>query len=336
MKKLVTLVLVFIAVIGILFAGGSSESSADGVLKLKMGTTGATTGVLYKAAMDYAAKVAEVSSGKISIEVIGSGALGTTAQHYAQLREGSLDIFITALDTGTTLKGGDDFAVCVMPYLFRDSQHYSDFVESEVLHEMMAKVESENGIKYLGPMGNDFARCLSARFPVHSIADVNNLKVRVPETKSMMMVWEAWGANPMIIASKETYTALQSGMCDAQENSLQTAFNNGWLEVAPYFMPIEYVQQGNILYMSTITYDKLTDQQKAWLEEGRASAHVEFNKWMQDSYASLVETAKEEGVIFVDDVDIEGFKTKAIEVAKELDGVMWTKGLYDKIAAIGM
>ncbi len=336
MKRIIAMIVVLSIVVGVLMAGGTTESSADGVISLKMGTTGATTGVLYKAAVEYAEKVAEVSGGKIKIEVIGAGALGTTAQHYAQLREGSLDIFITALDTGTTMKGGEDFAVCVVPYLFRDSKHYADFLESDVLKEMMAKVEPENGVKYLGPMGNDFPRCLSATFPIYSIEDVNNLKVRVPETKSMMMVWEAWGANPMVIASKETYTALQSGMCDAQENSLQTAFNNGWLEVAKYFMPIDYVQQGNILYMSALTYDKLTDQQKAWLEEGRELAHVEFNNWMQDSYADLVETAKDQGVIFIDDVDVSGFIAKAAEVAKELDGVMWTKGLYDKIAAIGI
>lgn len=331
MKKV--LVVLLVAVLAFTaFAQGANEEST--VKTLKLGTTGATTGVLYKAACQFADEVANVSGGKLTVEVVGAGALGTTGQHYAQLREGSLDIFITALDTGTTMQGGDDFAVAVVPYLFRDADHFAKFLESDVLKGMMAKVEGPNGIKYLGPMGNDFARCLGATKPIYKVEDVKNLKIRVPETKAMMMVWEAWGANPMILASKETYTALQSGMCDAQENSLQTAYNNGWTEVAKYFMPIEYVQQGNILYMSAKTYEGLSAQEIKWIDDARAKAHKDFNDWMQASYNDLVKTATEAGVVFVNDVDISGFRKKAEEVARANDGVMWTKGLYDKIAAI--
>lgn len=332
MKKILVILIVAVLCFGTVFAQAATEEA--GTKTLKLGTTGATTGVLYKAAVWFADKVSEVSGGKLTVEVVGAGALGTTAQHYAQLREGSLDIFITAFDTGTTLQGGEDFAACVCPYIFRDAAHFAAFQESDVLKAMLEKVEGPNGIKYLGGMGNDFPRCLSATKPITKVDDVVNLKIRVPETAAMMKVWEAWGANPMIIASKETYTALQSGMCDAQENSLQTAYNNGWLEVAKYFMPIEYVQQGNVLYMSAKTVEKLSAQEMAWVDEARKQANAEFNAWMQESYNALVETAKAAGVVFVD-VDKQSFMDKAAVAAKEMDGVLWSAGLYDKIAAIG-
>lgn len=308
----------------------TSEAPSEKIT-LKLGTTGATTGSIYKASTYFADAVAEVSGSALEIEVIGAGSLGTTAQHYAQLREGSLDIFITALDTGTTMQGGEDFAVCVVPYLFKDREHFAKFMESDVLQQMMDAVSGPNNIHYLGAMGFNLPRGLGCKFPVHSVEDVANLKIRVPETASMMTVWKAWGANPQIIASKELYTALEGGMVDAQENDLMTSFNNGWMEIAKYYMELEYIQQGNILYVSQDTWNRLSDQQKAWLEEGRIKAHEIFNHEMEGLYDTVKNEALESGVEFID-CDTQGFRQKAAQAAEEMDGDLWSDGLYQKIS----
>ncbi len=303
-------------------------------MTLKLGTTGpAPSDDVYIASTYFADAVQEVSNGAMTIEVIANGALGNTAQHYAQLREGSLDIFTTALDTGTTMIGGEDFAVAVVPYLFKDRDHYAKFLESDVLDEMMSSVSEANNVHYLGPIGFRFPRGLSCTFPVTSVEDIKNLKIRVPDTASMMKIWEAWGANPQVISASELYTALQGGMVDAQDNDLQTSFNNGWLEVTKNYMEIEYIQQSCILYVSGSTWEKLTDEQKSWLEEGEKLGHERYNTDHANAYAEMKEKAIAEGVEFPE-VDVESFRTAANEAAKALDGELWTAGLYDKIAAL--
>lgn len=304
-------------------------------IQLKLGTTGPAPGDdVYVASTYFADAVEEISGGKITVEVIGSGALGTTAQHYAQLKEGSLDFFTTAFDTATTMVGGDDFAVVACPYLFRDIEHYQAFLESDLLSEMLAPVEQANNVVYLGPLGFRLPRGLNCTFPVHKVDDVANLKIRTPDTASTLRVWEAMGANPMIISASELYTSLQSGICDAQENDYKTSYNNGWMEAAHYYMELDYIQQGNVLYISDSTWSTLNDQQKEWIQKALEKAHESFNKDTDKALADMKDKILADGYEFVEDVDIQGFRDKAAEAVETLDGTLWSEGLDEKIRAI--
>ena len=311
-------------------AGGEAET-----IQLKLGTTGpAPADDVYVASVHFADAVEEVSGGKITVEVIGSGALGTTAQHYAQLKEGSLDFFTTAFDTATTMVGGDDFAVVACPYLFRDIDHFEAFLNSDLLKEMLAPVEEANNVVYLGPLGYRLPRGLNCTFPVHNVDEVFNLKVRTPDTAATLKIWEAMGANPMIISANEIYTSLQSGICDAQENDYKTSYNNGWMEAANYYMELDYIQQGNILLTSNSTWSKLNDQQKEWIQEALKQAHEAFTEETQQESAEIREKIIADGYEFVEDIDIQSFRDKAEEAIETLDGTLWSDGLVDKIRAI--
>lgn len=315
--------------------GEAAVSEEMETIQLKLGTTGpAPADDVYVASVHFADAVEEVSGGKIMVEVIGSGALGTTAQHYAQLKEGSLDFFTTAFDTATTMVGGDDFSVVACPYLFRDIEHYQAFLDSDLLAEMLTPVEEANNVVYLGPLGYRLPRGLNCTFPVHNVDDVVNLKIRTPDTASTLRVWEAMGANPMIISASELYTSLQSGICDAQENDYKTSYNNGWMEAANYYMELDYIQQGNVLFASDSTWSTLNDQQKEWIEEGLRKAHESFNAEAEQEIADLKGKIAEDGYEFVEDVDIQSFRDKADEAIEELDGTLWSDGLVEKIRAI--
>lgn len=304
-------------------------------ISLKLGTTGPAPGDdVYVASCYFADAVEKISDGKIKVEVIGSGALGTTAQHYAQLKEGSLDFFTTAFDTATSMVNGDDFAVVACPYLFRDIDHYQKFLDSDLLKEMLAPVEEANNVVYLGPLGFRLPRGLNCTFPVHSVDDVKNLKIRTPDTVSTQRVWEAMGANPMIIAASDLYTSLQSGICDAQENDYKTSYNNGWMEAAHYYMELDYIQQGNVLYISDSTWSKLNDQQKEWISTALVDAHKAFNDDAATALVDMRDKIIADGYVFVEDVDIQSFRDKAAEVVDTLDGTLWSAGLVEKIRDI--
>ena len=78
-----------------------------------------------------------------------------------------------------------------------------------------------------------------------------------------------------------------------------------------------------------------TPSVSAKIESGLPGVSADYWMRMQESYNALVETAKAAGVVFVD-VDKQSFIDKAAIAAKEMDGVLWSAGLYDKIAAIGL
>lgn len=315
-------------------AGESAEGGTESIT-LKVGVTAQTYGMPGRAAAYFEQRVEENSGGKIQCEVNYAGALGTTAQHYAQLREGTLDIFVTAYDTFNVLADGEDFAICVVPYTFDDMDHFKAWIESDIYTEMVGKVEQSNNIHVLGPVGELCPRGLSTtNVPVTTVADVENLKVRCPETQSMIEVWKAWGANPLILPANEIYTSLDSGICDGQENDVLTTLNSGFAEIQPYYAELDYIQQCAVAVMSASTWDKLSTEQREWVELSCEETLEGFSAEVAEEYTTAKQRMIDEFGVEFTDVDLDSFREATQQAIGDMDGRLFTEGLYDSIRAL--
>ena len=334
MKRAIVALLVLAMAIGLVFDGGSAETNANGVKVLKFGSTSPAGSSHHEALLYFQEKLKEVSGGKMDVSLHMGGTLGTTAQEYAQLREGSLDMFLTAFDTASVLRGGKDFTVVCVPYVFDDMDHYDKFVASDLCQSMIADVEEQNGLHFLGVLTPSLPRALSTTsVPVQSVEDVKNLKIRVSETQAIYEMWKAWGANPVIIAGGETYTALENGLADGQDNDVFATYTSGYGEIQDYYTEINYVQQSLIIWFSQKSWDKLSEEQQGWLNAAIAQTHTEYGEIMNASYESSKQAMIEEGVTFLEP-DIDSFKQATAEAVKEMDGVLFREGLYDEIRAL--
>ena len=333
MKKALVMLLVLVAVIGTVFAQGGGESSSD-VKVLKIGSTSPAGSSHHQALQYFQEKLKEVSGGKMDSTLHMGGTLGTTAQEYAQLKEGSLDVFLTAFDTASVLKGGKDFTVVRVPYAFDDMDHYFKFVESDLCKGMIAEVEKQNGIHFMGVLTPTLPRALSTtNKPVSKVSDVSNMKIRVSETQSIYEMWKAWGANPVIISGGELYTALESGLADGQDNDVAATYTSGMGEIQKYYTELNYIQQSLVTWFSQKNWDKLTEEQQGWINQAMKETCEEFGEIMNESYATSKQALIDAGVTFVD-ADIQSFKDATAEAVKAMDGVLFTKGLYDQIRAL--
>ena len=115
---------------------GNPEAARQNIV-LKIGTTSSAKGMPSRSAAYFQKRIEELSGGTITCEQNIAGALGNTAQHYAQLKEGSLDVFVTAYDTFNVMESGDDFSVCVVPYVFNNIDHYMKWIDSDIYKEMV-------------------------------------------------------------------------------------------------------------------------------------------------------------------------------------------------------
>lgn len=311
----------------------SSDSSGE-VLTLKGGCTYNTTSASYRYANAFSDILNEVSGGKMKLEWFAGSTLGNTAQHYAQLKNGTLDMFSTGFDTATTLQNAKDFAICVVPYVFNNSEHMEKFLKSELLQQMLANVEPTNNVKFVGSVCMNLPRGLStSKTPVHTPEDVKGLKLRVPESPSVVSVWEAWGASPVQISVSELFTSLEGGIADGQDNNVLSMWANSYYEVQSYYMELEYIQNAQVIWMSGSTWDKLTDQQKSWVNEAMQKAHDENTASAQAEYAECKKNCQEGGMEFIE-FDREAFMSSAEELARKMEGDLFSAGLYDQIKAL--
>ncbi len=315
-------------------AGSGGEKSGE-MLVLKLGVPAPAGTVQPNTAELWADKLEEVSGGKMSIEVLAGGVLGNTAAHYSQMEQGTLDFFLTGFDTATVLKEGTDFSVCVVPFLFDDLDHYHKFLDSDILKEMVGKVEAANGLKYMGSISDQAPRSLTTTDkPVHVPADLKNMKIRTPESPAITKMLTAWGANPMVVSGGELFQALQTGMVDGQDNDLVNSYTSGFSEVQKYYMNLDYIYSNMVIWMSDKSWNKLTPEQQKWVTDSLAETYKEASDTLwSTTYEECLKKFQEEGVTYVE-VDREAFIKAAEEVAAKFDGELFSAGLYDKIKSL--
>ena len=316
-------------------AAESTENTDSDIepMELMAGCTYNTTSASYRYCEEFAEELKNISGGKMTINWNPASTLGNTTQHYAMLKEGTLDMFSTAFDTASTLQNAQDFNALVIPYIFDDQAHYEKFMESDLFQKMLDDVEEPNNVKFIGNICTNWPRQLStSKKPIVTPDDLKGLKIRTPESTSVTAVWEAWGANPVSISASELYAALENGMADGQDNNVVSLYNNSYYEVQKYLMELDYIQQANVLWMSGTTWAKLNDTQKEWLEEAVKAAHEVNTKSAVEEHDECVQKVQEGGTELVE-FDKDAFRAKAEEVARQLEGELFREGLYDEIRA---
>lgn len=352
MKKTLAVLLAASMTLGVLTgcgSGSSSDSTAtakapetsgegeEEAIELKVGITTTETAPNYISAERFAEALEEVSGGKITLQLCGDGALGTVAQHFAQLKAGTLDIFVTGTADGEILEGGTEFGILCTPFMFEDTEHYKTFLKSDLFRSIMEKVEEPNGVKYIGETAISMPRGLNTKQAVYSVDDMKGVKIRVSNSPIYLTSWNILGANPVTVDGSP-YMAMEQGLADAQENDIVTTLQIGCAEIAPYYEETEYIQQSLGLWFSQVVWDSLSETQQGWIQEALAQSCEAYSQELIDNKDEVVAKAVEESgltVITADEMDMDSFRnviSDNIEEIAELQG--FDISLYEEIKAL--
>lgn len=282
----------------------------------------------------FAKNVAERTNGEIKIQSFGAGQLGSLPQNYAGLRTGQIDMMLADTGTLALAKGGKDFNALFAPYVFRDNAHFKAFMLSPTFQEMLAPVEKEAGFKYVGYVSDRAPRQLTtSNRKVLKPEDMKGLKVRVPETPTILEVMKAWGASPTPIPAAELYLAMKQGLVDGQDNGFDAIAGAKYYEVQKYAMRIDYIQSGLMVLMAADKWARLTPAQQKAMTEAAAETEKWASKMTWDVAEKSLGVLRAQGMEIVEP-DLAPFRKTADEVVKKFDGEMWSKGTLQKIQAV--
>jgi tripartite ATP-independent transporter DctP family solute receptor len=282
----------------------------------------------------YAQLVAEKTNKQFEIKIFGGGQLGTIPQNYAGIKTGQVDMLLKDIGTWSLAKGGKDFNIIMAPYVFRDQQHLRNFLKSPLFKEMMAKTEKEAGFHLVGYVSDRAPKQISTSTrKITKVEDLKGLKIRVPETKTIMETMKFWGAAPTPIAGAELYMALKQGVVDGQDNGFDTIAQAKFYEVQKYVAVVDYILAGLCVMMGAEQWGKLTADQKKAFQEAAVETEKWATKWTNDTVEQSIDFLKKQGMEIVTP-DLSGFRKLAAEANKQFEGDLWEKGLYEKIQAI--
>ena len=227
------------------------------------------------------------------------------------------------------------WTILTSAYLFRDANHLNAFWASDLGAQFKKQAEEEVKVKILGPTFFGTRQVgLRVKKKISTPADMAGIKLRMPPGDAWQLLGRSLGANPTPMAFAETYTGLQTGAVDGQDNPLPNV----------QAMKFNEVMSQIVLTSHLIGYDLLTMNLKAWNGMGAAkqksfqSAVDKALKWSTDEHlkreAELAEGFKKAGLeVYLP--DIKAFREHAQKVYLASDEAKtWPKGMIEKIAAL--
>ena len=152
-------------------------------------------------------------------------------------------------------------------------------------------------------------------------ADLKGMTVRTQSSQVQQDFWKACGAVPTSVAWGELYQALQQGVVDSAENDY-TSFMLKEHHKTPnghFVCETHHDYTTRLLLMDGNRYEKLTDEQKGWVDEAcRKCTEVE-RQTVYDMFKSSKEKVIADGaeVTNYEDLDIEAFKAVAAPIAEK-------------------
>jgi tripartite ATP-independent transporter DctP family solute receptor len=314
-----------------LFAGIVPQVQGQTVLKMAFVAPPPVWGPI---AEKYAQIVAQKTNNQFEIKIFGGGQLGTLPQNFAGIKTGQIDMMLNDIGTLSLSKGGKDFNILMAPYVFRDQDHLRKFLQSSLFKEMIAKTEEEGGFKFVGYVSDRAPKQIStSNRRITKVEDLKGLKIRVPETKTIMETMKFWGAAPTPIAGPELYMALKQGVVDGQDNGFDTIAQAKFYEVQKYVAVVDYIRAGLAVMMSMERWNLLNAAQQKAFEEAAAETDKWATKWTNETVEQSIDFLKKQGMEIVTP-DLAGFKKLAAEANQRFEGDLWEKGLYEKVEAI--
>ncbi len=194
--------------------------------------------------------------------------LGLEKDYFAVMNQGiSVDYGIVSPAHMSTFSKAAPFIDA--PFLFRDLDHWNKVLDADTLKPVADEVAQKADVMLIGFAGGGTRNIFSNK-PVHNLAEMRGLKVRVQGAPIWSKTFAAAGMSPTVIAYDEIYNAIQNGVINAGENEAAGVEAMKFYEVGPNLAMTQHAITIRPICFSGKTFRRLPpDLQQAVLRAGK-------------------------------------------------------------------
>jgi tripartite ATP-independent transporter DctP family solute receptor len=283
----------------------------------------------------FANKIAELSKGQITVKVYASGTLFTQVGEVTAMMNGDLELSTLAFQDMAPY--GPTAAMFAAPYAFTSYEHMEKVFakNSKVAADFYAMISAKCNYTPLAAMTQG-SRNLNVKktTPVKTPADMKGVNLRMPNAPSWIDAGKSLGANVTPVAYAETYTALQTGTVDAQDNPLPGTYAMKFYEVTKQIILTKHIIDVKLLCVTNKVWNAMTKQQQRWMIEAAQFACAAGSAETYKQEAELVGKMKEFGLI-ITEPDIKAFQKFSFDYYKANNLTKdWDLDLYNRVQAL--
>ncbi|MFV0334911.1 MAG: TRAP transporter substrate-binding protein DctP [Tropicimonas sp.] len=222
------------------------------------------------------------------------------------------------------------------PFLFRDYEHMRAVYDSDLLDDLLAQIEADAGVKvlefiYIGTRELGYVGDRRIMTP----EDAKGLKLRMPPGEGWQFMGTAMGATPTPVPLAETYTALQTGAIDGQDNGYPIIHSMKFDEILTHIGLTNHMVMAIEFTIGLKKWNSLTGEQ----QEKVAGCAENFRKKVEPvvlrQEADLADQMSEKG-IDIYEPNLDAFRDRILETyGNSKYSADWPEGLVEKIVSYG-
>lgn len=300
-------------------AGGSGAAGAPAELNLIIASNQTSAENPYSFGMDkFKEVVEEKSGGKIQVTV-HKGTLGENESELIEkLEMGAASMVVSSPGFMTSI-GVPEVDIFSLYYLFDDFDHWESCMDGEFGDSMKEIVTQKTGNNFrIMDYWTSSVRDFYGKKQVTKPEDLKGMTIRTQSSQVQVDFWKACGAIPTSVAWGELYQALQQGVVDSAENDYTNFMlkEHHKTENGKYVSETHHDFTTRLLLMNGNFYDKLTDEQKGWINEAVEVATEEERQVTYKMFEESKEKVIADGAIVTEfaDIDIDAFKALALPI----------------------
>jgi tripartite ATP-independent transporter DctP family solute receptor len=232
----------------------STAAWCQQVTTIRLGHVGFPGSLFALTADEYARRANGALKGKVEVKVFHSSQLGSDEQMMRGIKIGAPELFLPSTVMSTAEQ---KFGVFEMPYLIVSRAHMKKVAESKAVQKGLFDGLPAKGMRILGVWENGFRHITNNVRPIVKPEDLKGIKLRVPGGVWRVKMFKDYGANPSPMPLAEVYSALQSGVMDAQENPFPQIASAKFHEVQKFLSLSGHVYTPAYLVAGQETWAKL-------------------------------------------------------------------------------
>ena len=275
--------------------------SAEAQTKFKVAVGDAAGSAQHELGKKFVEELEARSGGNMTAELFLNGQLGSEQDTVMDAAMGTLDMSLLAINNITPFS--PSVGVFTLPYVIQSLEEAEMLTQGEVGQELIANTIEDAGVRILGWTYTGFRVLTNSKQPVKSVEDLKGLVIRVPKNEIMIASYNAWGINPTPMAWSETFTALQQGVVDGQDNPYLTVHSMKFYEVQKYVTNIRYIFSIEPLVVSEQIFQGLSAEDQQVLVDAGNAATLHSAQFLRDSEAAIKEDLIAKGMQIDDPLD---------------------------------
>lgn len=260
---------------------------------------------------EFARLVAELTQGRVRVEVYDNGVLGDELSVMDQLQFGGIDLARVSIASVQPVVPA--LAALFMPYLYRDADHLWRVLTGPVGQHLLSEVDA-GGLVGIGWFEAGSRSFYTTKRVIIRPSDLAGLTIRVQESPPMVALVQAFGAQARPMAFPTTYTGLRTGTLDGAENNLATYYVSGHYQAAPHYTFDEHARLPELLIGSPVAFAAITPSDRTLILQAAAKAALFQRRAWAVYEGEILEALKKAGVTFTTPIDLPQWRERARKI----------------------